>query len=131
MFRRFVSGSAIASIVIAIGTLVIVLTPGLAVGRLHPLTTVWCFVPLAWGVWAMLAPSTWVPHRLPLWGAILGLIAGLLVGFVLNLPWRVLGVAVPTLARGVAVVALALFYYLLWMLVRVAYRSLGAPASVA
>jgi hypothetical protein len=33
--------------------------------------------------------------------------------------------------RVVPVVAIVLFYYFLWMLVRVAYRSLGAPAAGA
>jgi hypothetical protein len=131
MFRRFVSASAIASIGIACGALVIVLTHGLAVPWFYPLTTVWCFAPLVWGLWAMIAPSSWVPHRLSLWGAFLGLIAGLLLAFVLNLPWRVFGVTVPVIVRGVAVVVMAAFYYLLWMLVRFAYRSLGTPTSAA
>jgi hypothetical protein len=131
MFRRFVSASAIASIGIACGALVIVLTHGLAVPWFYPLPTVWCFAPLVWGLWAIIAPSSWVPQRLPLWGAILGLIAGLLLTFVLNLPWRVLEVTVPVTARAMVVVVLVAFYYLLWMLVRVACRSLGAPTSVA
>ena len=131
MFRRFVSGSAIASIGIAFGALVILLTPALTVQRIYPLTVVWCFVPAVWGLWAMFAPVGWVPQRLPLWGAILGLIAGLLAAFILNLPSRILGVTVPVTLRGVAVVVIVVFYYFLWMLVRVAYRSLGTPTSVA
>jgi hypothetical protein len=131
MFRRFVSGSAIASIAIACAAFVIVLTHGLAVPWFYPLTIVWCFAPLVWGIWAMIAPSSWVPQRLPIWGGMLGLIAGLLAAFVLNLPWRVLGITVPATARGMAVVVIVAFYYLLWMLVRVAYRALGTPTSVA
>lgn len=131
MFRRFVSASAIASIAIACGALVIVLTHGRDFPWFYPLATVWCFAPLVWGLWAMIAPSRWVPQRLSLWGAILGLIAGLLVVFVLNLPWRVLGITVPVIVRGVAVVAIVAFYDLLWMLVRVAYLSLGGPTSAA
>jgi drug/metabolite transporter (DMT)-like permease len=130
MFRRFVSGSAIASIGIAVAVLVILLTHGLAVQRFYPLMTMWCFAPLVWGLWAVFAPSGWVPQRLPIWGGILGLIAALLAAFVLDLPLRVLGVAVPVILRGVAVVVMAVFYYFLWMLVRVAYRSLGTPTSV-
>ena len=79
----------------------------------------------------MLAPSGWVPQRLPIWGGILGLIAGVLAAFVLNLPSRVLGVTVPVILRGVAVVVIVAFYYFLWMLVRIAYRSLGTPTAVA
>jgi hypothetical protein len=38
---------------------------------------------------------------------------------------------VPVILRGVGVVVIVAFYYFLWMLVRVAYRSLGTPTSVA
>jgi len=131
MFRRFVSASAIASIGIACAALVILLAPALVLQRVYPLTIMWCFAPLVWGLWAVFAPLSWVPQRLPLWGAILGLIAGLLAAFVLNLPARALGVTVPVIVRGVGVVVMVVFYYLLWMLVRVAYRSLGTPTSVA
>ena len=131
MFRRFVSGSAIASVVIGFGALVVLLMEGLAVQRFYPLTLVWCFVPAVWGLWAMFAPAGWVPQRLPLWGAILGLMAGLLAAFVLNLPLRGFGATVPVTWRGMAVVVIVVFYYFLWMLVRVAYRSLGAPTSAA
>jgi hypothetical protein len=131
MLRRFVSGSAIASIAIACMVFVVLLTPALTQERFCPLTVVWCFVPAVWGLWAMAAPAVWVPQRLPLWGAILGLIAGFLALFVLNLPGRIYGQAVPIALRTVAVVAIVVFYYFLWMLVRVAYRCLGAATSVA
>jgi hypothetical protein len=131
MFRRFVSGSAIASIAIALAAVVLLLAHGLAAQRFYPLTTMWCFAPAVWGLWAMIAPAAWVPQRLPIWGAVLGLIAGLLASFVLNLPFRVLGVTVPTIWRAVAVVVIVVLYFLLWMLVRLAYRALGAPTSVA
>jgi hypothetical protein len=131
MFRRFVSGSAIASMVVAVAALVILLAQGLAAQRFYPLTMMWCFAPLVWGLWAMIAPSGWVPQRLPIWGTILGLIAGLLAFFVLDLPSRVFGVTAPVIWRGVGVVVIVVFYYLLWMLVRVAYRSFGTPTSVA
>ena len=131
MFRRFVSASAIASMGIAVAAFGILLAPGLVLERVYPLTIVWCFAPLAWGLWAMLAPSSWVPQRLPIWGAILGLIGGLLVFFVLNLPLRVVGVIVPVMLRGMGVVLIVVIYYLLWMLVRVAYRSVAAPLPTA
>ena len=131
MFRRFVSGSAIASIAIALAAVVLLLAHGLAAQRFYPLTTMWCFAPVVWGLWAMIAPAAWVPHRLPVWGAVLGLIAGLLAFFVLNLPLRVFGVVTPVILRGAGVVVIVVLYFFLWMLVRLAYRSLGAPTSVA
>ncbi|MGD0920970.1 MAG: hypothetical protein ABSA70_04305 [Terriglobia bacterium] len=131
MFRRFASASAIASMGIALAVLVVLITHGLAEQRFFPLVVMWCFAPLAWGLWAMIAPSAWVPGRLPVWGMILGLVAGLAALFVLNLPWRIFGVAAPLVWRGAGVVVIAGFYYLLWMLVRVAYRSLGGPTRTA
>lgn len=92
------------------------------------LTTAWCFVPLAWGVWAMLAPARWVPRRLPMWGAILGLVAGVMAGRVLDLPVRLAGL------RGVRWMPLVvgpIFYYLVWLLVPVAYRSLRVTGESA
>jgi hypothetical protein len=129
MFRRFASASAIASMGIACAVFVILLVHALAEQRSYPLTVMWCFAPLAWGLWAMIAPSAWVPERLPIWGTILGLVAGLLAFFVLNLPWRVFGITAPLVWRGIGVVVLVVFYYLLWTLVRLAYRSLGPPTS--
>ena len=105
-----------------------VLTPGLTFERIYPLTILWCMAPLAWGVWALLAPATWVPQRLPLWGAILGLMAGLLAAYVLNLPSRVLGEPFSVVGRAVAALVLTVFYYVLWMLVRVACRALISAA---
>jgi len=129
MFQRFVAGSAIASIAIGLGALAVVLTPALTLQKIYPLTPIWCFVPLAWGIWVLLAPAIWVPERLPLWGAVLGLIAGSLAAFVLNLPSRILGETVPGALRGVAVVVITFFYYLMWMLVRVAWPSLASTTT--
>jgi len=131
MFGRFASASAIASMGIGLAALVIVIAHGVTEQRFFPVTVVWCLAPLAWGLWAMIAPSAWVPGRLPVWGAILGLVAGLMALLVLDLPWRIFAVMVPLVWRGVGVVVIAAIYYLLWMLVRVAYRSLGGPTSAA
>jgi hypothetical protein len=128
MLRQFVAGSAVASVAIAVGTVAVLLIPAV---KVSPLTTMWCFVPLVWGLWAMCAPSGWVPQRLPVWGAILGLVAGLLAAFVLNVPLRVVGVALPVGMRVLAVVVAVAFYYMLWMLVRVVYRSIAAEPSRA
>jgi len=124
MLQRFVAGSAIASVAISLGTFALMLMPSLSLQRTYPLTIIWCFVPLAWGIWALIAPRLLVPKLLPLWGAILGLVAGSLAAFVLNLPSRILGETVSVTLRGVAVVVMAVFYYLLWILVRVTCRAL-------
>jgi hypothetical protein len=126
MLRRFVAATAIASVGIACAALAILLIPAVTVQRVYLLPLFWCFAPLAWGLWAMLAPSAWVPQRLPIWGAILGLIAGMLAAFVLNLPLQILGRSVPAAFRGIGVVVIVAFYYVLWMLVRVVYRRLNA-----
>ncbi len=130
MLQRFAAGSAIASMGIALAALVVLLTPGLGPQRFYPLISLWCLVPTMWGLWAMLAPKAWVPHRFPIWGAILGLALGLLAMFVLNLPSLVFGESFPAWRRGLLVLLIVAFYYPLWMLVRVVYRRLaGLPLS--
>lgn len=105
------------------------LAPGLTFERIYPLAILWCCAPLAWGVWAVLTPSAWMPTRLPLWGAILGLFVGSMAGFVLNLPSRFIAEPVPILARAIAVLVITLCYYLMWMLVRAACRWLAGTMS--
>jgi hypothetical protein len=124
MFQRFAAGTAVASIAIAIAALIAGLAPGLTFQRIYPLPILWCVAPLAWGIWALLTPPSWMPQRLPLWGAILGLMAGSLAAFALNLPSRFLGTAVSLKLRGAGVLVMTLFYYVLWMLVRAAWRAL-------
>jgi hypothetical protein len=121
MLHRFAAASAVASVIIAVGAIVSLLPPRWPAADALILTTAWCFVPLAWGLWAMLAPVRWVPSRLPVWGAILGLVAGVIAGPVLDLPLRLGGL------RGVRWLTLIvgpILYYLLWLLVPPAYRSL-------
>jgi hypothetical protein len=131
MLQRFAAATAIASVAIAFGALVaVVLMPALTLQKIGLLTSIWCFVPLAWGLWALLAPAAWVPQRFPLWGAILGVMAGFMAAFVLNMPSRILGESVPAPLRGAGVLVMAAFYYSLWMLVRVAWRSLTATTKV-
>ena len=127
MFRRFDAACGVVSVPLAIAALVLFLVFGSS-SRFHLLTHVWCFVPLIWGLWAMATPKAWVPQRLPLWGAILGLILGVFLLLVLNLPSRVRGEELSLALRGFYVPIFAGFYYLLWMLVRIAYRSLAPPA---
>jgi hypothetical protein len=128
MLQRFVAGTAIAAILIAVGTFALLLIPGLKVA---PLATIWCFAPLVWGLWAMCAPSNWVPQRLPVWGAMLGFIAGLFAMLVLNIPLRWLSVTLSVGTRVLMVVVAVVVYYLFWMLVRAVYRSLVAEPARA
>jgi hypothetical protein len=60
-------------------------------------------------------------RRLSAWGAILGVVAGIVAGPLLNLPLRIGGMSG---ARWIALVVGPIFYYFLWLLVGVAYRSL-------
>lgn len=128
MFQRFAAASAVASIAIALAASGLVLVTEITLSRIYPLTIIWCVAPLVWGIWALVAPATWVPLRFPLWGATLGLIAGLLATFVLNIPFRLLGEMLSVPARALAVAIVTVFYYVLWMLVRVAYGALAGTA---
>lgn len=131
MFRRFSSASAVASIVIGLAALGLRFFPAPSLQSRYLLTTIWCVVPAVWGLWAIFTPKAWLPQRLPLWGAILGLIAGVVAAFVLDLPSQFAGEPVPASLRGLAVFVAAVLYYFLWMVVRGAYRSLAVPAPPA
>jgi hypothetical protein len=122
MLQRFAAACTVASVVVAVGAAVSVLPPRWPPADARVLTTAWCFVPLAWGLWAMLAPAGWVPRRLPLWGAILGVLAGIVAGPVLDLPLRLVGLRD---MRWIPVLVGPVLYYLLWLLVPVVYRSLA------
>lgn len=126
MLQRFASASAVASVVIAAAAGILRVPPVPDLETRYLATSLWCMVPLVWGLWAMLMPASWLPQRLPLWGAILGLIAGLLGVFVLNLPARISGVPMPAWTKALAVLLAIGLYYLLWLLVRRAYRALAA-----
>jgi hypothetical protein len=128
MFHRFAAASAVASVVVAAAAVTTLVPPRWSAANALVLTTAWCFFPLAWGLWAMLAPLRWVDRRLPLWGAILGGVAGIIAGPVLDLPLRLAGL------RGVRWMTLVvgpIFYYFLWLLVRVAYCSLRVPVQAS
>jgi hypothetical protein len=124
MFRRFAAACAVASVVIAAGAVISLVPPRWPTTDARILTTAWCFVPLAWGLWAMLAPARWVRSRLPIWGAILGIVAGIIAGPVLDLPLRLFGLSG---VRWMPLVVGPITYYFLWLLVSVAYRSLSLP----
>lgn len=125
MFLRFASATAVVSAALGVATTIALVVPAVPRDRLAPILFLWCLMPVVWGLWAMLCPRAWVPERLPLWGAILGLLPGSVAFFVLNLPERVVGVALPVGYRAFGLVLIALAYYFLWMLVRLSYRALA------
>ena len=128
MLQRFVSASVVASIGIAFGAVALLIASHIwALQNIHKITLLWCCVPLAWGIWATLTPRTWMPERLPIWGALLGLLASGAVLIVLNLPLSIIGKDVTWLYRAAGVLFAVVGYYLLWMLVRVVYRALRGP----
>jgi len=131
MLIRFAAGSLVACIATAIASAGMLIFFGLNPQRFALILAIWCLVPCVWGLWAMLSPAGWVPRRLPMWGTILGIFAGLMAIFVVNLPYRVLGVALPTIPRAFSVLVAALFYYLLWTMVRMVYKSLSGSSSAA
>jgi hypothetical protein len=122
MLQRFAAATSVGSIVIAIGAMASLLNPRWSAADALVLTTAWCVVPLAWGLWAILAPPRWVPGRLPLWGAILGVVAGIVAGPALNLPLRLAGLRD---VRWIPVLVGPVLYFMIWLLVPVVYRSLG------
>lgn len=131
MLQRFASAALVATIAIAVAALVILLAPGITLREASPVLLVWCFAPCVWGLWAMVAPQDWVPQRLPLWGAVLGLIGGVFALFVLNLPQRILALSFPARARVLGVFIIAAVYYTVWMIVAMVYRRLSTPAPVS
>ena len=129
MLRQFAAGSFVACIATAMASAGILIFSGLSPQRFALILAIWCLVPCVWGLWAMLSPTGWLPQRLPIWGTILGIVAGLMAIFVLNLPSRVLGVALPTTVKAFIVLVVALLYYLLWTMVRIVYKSLSGSHS--
>jgi hypothetical protein len=127
MLQRFAAACMVASGLIALGAIASLFMALPAEGA-RTLTTVWLFVPLGWGVWAALAPASWVPNRLPHWGGLLGVIVGIMAGPVFNMPERLGG---PPFARWTALVAGPVLYFLLWFAVRAVYRTLSGAGRAA
>ena len=125
MLTRFASAVCVASPAAALATVVALLVAEPRPEALYRLTSLWCIVPAGWGLWAMLAPRTWVPKHLPSWGALLGLLVGTVVIFVLDLPAQFLREPPPAPIRGLGVLILAALYYCLWMVVRMVFRVLA------
>lgn len=130
MLQRFASAALVAVIALAVAAVVVFFAPDTSLKQLSPILYAWCFVPCVWGLWAMAAPRSWVPHLLPLWGAVLGLLAGLFAIIVLDLPRLVFGIAISRTVRSFGVLAAIVFYYVLWTFVAAVYRRL-APEPVS
>ena len=131
MLHRFAAASSVASPLVALATLIALQVPQLKPEGLLGLTTLWCIVPAVWGLWSILAPRTWVPQRLPLWGAILGVMLGTVAMFVINLPAKISQVTPSVPLRALGVLILATLYYLLWLIVRVAFGVLAGNSRHA
>ena len=132
MLIRFASGSLVACVGTAMASLVTLIFFGLNPQRFALILAIWCLVPCIWGLWAVLSPSDWVPGRLPIWGTILGVCAGALAIFVFNLPSRILGVTLLNPTKVFLVLLAGLFYYVLWMIVSIAYKRLcGSSAGLS
>ena len=129
MLTRFASAVCVAAPAVALAALVALLVTEPRPEALYRLTSLWCIAPAGWGLWAMLAPRTWVPQHLPWWGALLGLLLGTFVIFTLDLPAQFLSAPPPAPMRGVAVLIVAAFYYCLWMIVRMVFRVLAREPS--
>lgn len=126
MLRRFASGCIVGSVAVAVASLAVLFLPVTATMHFTPVLFIWCIVPLIWGLWAMIAPNSWVPDRMPTWGALLGVVAGVLAAFVLDMPSRVLGEQISVGARASGVIVMVVFYFVMWVAVGSAYRSLAA-----
>ncbi|HUK46979.1 MAG TPA: hypothetical protein VLW06_05280 [Terriglobales bacterium] len=126
MFKRFVAASAIAAILVPVAVIVLTMVAGPQFPRAWPLLTLWCFVPFAWGFWAMLTPREWFPERVPLWGAILGLVLSSFGAFVLDIPARIFETPISVAGSAVLVAAITALYYFVWMIIRSAYAKLVA-----
>ncbi len=129
MLRRFVAASAVACIAIAFASCAALVISSLNPQRFSLVLAIWCIAPAVWGLWAMLSPRSWFPERLPAWGAILGVVAGLLAAFVLDIPGRITGLAIPATVRVVGVLVMTVFYFVLWTLVRMVFKNLSGTAA--
>lgn len=129
MLQRFASAVAVGAILVGVAapTLYASTTPTLD-GR-YLLATIWCVVPLLWGVWTLLIPASWIPSRIPVWGAILGFIAGIMAGFVLDMPGRMLGAPSTTWTKGIVLVIAVVLYGVAWIVVKRMYTALAGMAD--
>ena len=125
MIKKFASGATVASLLIFVAILILRLNSGFSLQSSFQLSTVWCFLPFIWGIWAALMPKLWSTDQLPKWGAILGLIVGIIAVFLLNLPDLFLDNPASLSIKFVLVFIPILVYYVLWLLVRWIYDSIA------
>jgi hypothetical protein len=116
-------------VLIACAALILFAVRPVPLERAAPLLLLWCFAPVVWGLWAMLAPTRWI--SLPLWGALLGLLLAIVGSIILNLPQRVLDLPVSLFVRTLAVFFVTCFYFVAWSVVNLAYEALPARAAAA
>jgi hypothetical protein len=129
MLQRFVSAASVGAVLVGLAGPLLYLNPIPAPEVRYLVATVWCMVPLVWGIWAMVIPAAWVPGRIPLWGAALGLVAGLMAAFVLDMPDRLFAVPTTTPVKfGIVVLAIVL-YGLVRIAVRGVYVKLRGAAG--
>lgn len=128
MLRRFASGCLVASILVALAAIALLLSPVISIQRFAVVFGIWCLVPFIWGIWAMMIPQNWTPERFPLWGAILGVIAGFLAAFVLDVPARILGAPVSITFQSIGYIVVVALYYVVWHFVGIAYNKLKTIA---
>ena len=131
MVRRFVSAAAVACVAVACLAVTVYLLPGINREHVFALLLVWLCAPTVWGVWAMLTPKSWVPARLPSWGAALGVIVGVFAAFFVDVPFRLAGLTLSFRQRALAIVPMVVVYYLLWMIVRGVLAKVSAPDATA
>lgn len=130
MLQRFASAALVAVVAVAVAVFVLLVVPEITLRQASPILALWCLAPCVWGLWAMVTPENWVPNRLPIWGAMLGIMAASLAVLVLNLPKLIFGKEFGLGLRSLAVPVAGCFYYLLWTIVAAAYRKLApSPAS--
>lgn len=129
MLRRFVSAAAVAAVFMVLAAIAVMLLPATRLERIHPILIAWLCAPALWGIWALLAPRSWLPGRLPSWGALLGAVAGIFAMFVENAPLRVFDLALSTRVRSVGLLLIVAMYYVGWMIVRAVLGRLTQPPA--
>ena len=132
MLYKFAAGTVVSSCLIALGGAAILAARLLTGQRFYPIAALWCLVPFLWGVWMMLTPPSWMERRIPAWGAILGMLAGVAGIYVLDVPRRVGGLFLPSALKPLCVFLAAGTYAVVWIVVGKVYRALEpSPQSHA
>lgn len=125
MLQRFLSAAAVPGVLIAFaaGGLFVLTHMYHELNNPYLAAVGWCSLPLVWGVWAMLTPKAWWPERLARWGAILGVVLGYTVMFILRVPDRI-NLKLPMAGKLIAMMIIVLLYAVLWMIVGEIFQRL-------